>query len=415
MSGYGNGVRRVVIVGGGYAGTTCAVQLGRKLRRSNSEDIEIVLVEPNPCQQALSELDLVAVGPTRAEFCELWHPTVFKDLPVRVRYDRVGLIVPSERRLELDSGDELTYWRLVVATGAVPSVPPIPGLSTHAITMWSVDDAQRLQGAIEDSFRRAATLSSAAMRRANLSFVVVGGGATGVEIVGTLAKMLPKRMRDLGLDPDELSISLIEGRPDILYDLPQAQRDKARARLERMGVHVMTDSQLSHIEAAQAHLVNGDVVAAPVLVWCGGAKADPHAAGWGFETDPSGRLVVDDKLRAEGHEDVYVIGDVSAARHPETGRALPMLAQIAIQQGPATADSLYREATGSEPEAFEPHIRGEFVSIGPTSGVGVMYGMKLTGIPAIVMKRITYMKYWFQVGGVKLLWRRTREMLAMQR
>jgi NADH dehydrogenase len=253
------------------------------------------------------------------------------------------------------------------------------------------------------------------MRKANLSFVVVGGGATGVEIVGTLAKMLPRRMRDMGLDPSELSIILLEGRPDILYDLPQVQRDRARARLERMGVQVMTDSALGHIEAAQAHLVNGELIPAPVLVWCGGAKADPHAADWGFETDPSRRLVVDEYLRADGYDDVYVIGDVSAARHPETGRALPMLAQIAIQQGPATADGILRELAGDAPEAFEPHIRGEFVSIGPTWGVGIMYGVKLTGIPAIVMKRITYMKYWWQVGGVKLLWRRTREMLAMQR
>ena len=87
--------RRVLIAGGGYAGTTLAVNLGRAIKPG--DDLEVMLVEPNPCQQALSELDLVAVGPARAEFCELWHPTVFKDLPVTVAYDRVDAVDPQRQ------------------------------------------------------------------------------------------------------------------------------------------------------------------------------------------------------------------------------------------------------------------------------------------------------------------------------
>jgi NADH dehydrogenase len=91
-----------------------------------------------------------------------------------------------------------------------------------------------------------------------------------------------------------------------------------------------------------------------------------------------------------------------------------MLAQMAIQEGPTTAKNIAREAKGEGLRAFEPHIRGEFVSIGPRWGVGVMYGLQLTGVPAIVMKRITYVKYWLQVGGVRLAWKRGREMLGMR-
>ncbi len=404
---------RVVIVGGGYAGTTCAVTLGREAR--TSDDVEALLIEPDPCQQALSELDLVAVGPQRPQFCELWHPTVFRDLPVSVCYARATDVRPEERIVVVGEGEPVRYWRLVIATGAVPFVPDIPGLRENAITMWSVEDAQKLQRQIDESFKTAAKLADRRRRARALSFTVVGGGATGVEIVGTLGQMLPKRMKEAGLDPDDLHVRLIEGRPEILYDLPAPQRAKAVKRLNRMGVAVVTGDAVDRVEKDAVVLASGRRMDSSVLVWCGGAKADRHVAEWGFVTDPSGRASVDDKLKAEGWDDVYVIGDVAGARHPKTGRALPMLAQMAIQQGPHVAQSILREARGQEPHPFEPHMRGEFVSIGPKWGVGWMYGLTLSGLPAIAMKRITYVKYWLQVGGVRLAWQRTREMLAMQR
>jgi NADH dehydrogenase len=120
-------------------------------------------------------------------------------------------------------------------------------------------------------------------------------------------------------------------------------------------------------------------------------------------------------LKALGFQDAYVIGDVASFRNPSKNNILPMLAQMAIQQGPHVAMNLLRELDGRPTTPFVPHMRGEFVSVGPSWGVGWMYGMNLTGLPAIIMKRITYVKYWLQVGGIPLAWKRTREMLAMQR
>ncbi len=401
------------MVGGGYAGTTCAVALGRALQPS--DDVEVLVIEPDPCQQALSELDLVAVGPPRPQFCELWHPNVFRDLPVTMCYSRVTEIDPEKRSVTIETGERVDYWRLVVATGAVPWVPDVPGLREKAITMWSVEDAQELQLAIEDSFKLAARTPDRQGRRRALSYTVVGGGATGVEIVGTLGQMLPSRMREAGLDPDDLRVTLIEARPQILYDLPEPLRVEAIKRLESMSVIVITGDKLVSVTPDEVRLESERAVPSTVLVWCGGAKADPHAADWGFPTDPDGRIRVGETLKPEGLEDVYVIGDVASAKHPKTGKVLPMLAQVAIQQGPAVAASILAESRGGAAAPFVPHLRGEFVSVGPRWGVGWMYSMRLKGIPAIVMKRITYVKYWLQVGGVRLAWHRTREMLSMQR
>jgi NADH dehydrogenase len=409
--------RRVVIAGGGYAGTTLAVRLGKALREA--DDVEILLIEPNPCQQALSELDLVAVGPARAEFCELWLPTLFKDLPVTVCYNRVHEVKPNDHVLTVGPRngphEDVPYWRLVLATGAIAFVPPVPGLAEHAVTMWSVADAQELQRRIEAQFRAAAMIADRDARVKALSFVVIGGGATGIEIVGTLGQMLPKRMLDAGLDPADLRISVIEGRPDVLYDLSDTLRKRAHKRLEHLGIKLYTGSMVSAVEAGLVRLADGTEVNASVLVFCGGAKADPDAISWSMEADPSGRLVVDAMCRAVGHEDIYATGDVAAFRDPKNGRTLPMLAQFAIRESEHTADNILREARGQALTPFIPNMHGEFVSIGPSYGVGWAFKINLVGLPAIVMKRLTYLMYWFSVGGIKLTWKRTKEMLSMQR
>ncbi len=409
--------RRIVIAGGGYAGTTLAVNLGRKLK--GVPDVEIMLIEPNPCQQALSELDLVAVGPARSEFCELWHPTVFKDLPVTVCYNRLDAVHSDEHVVTVgprgEATDKVPYWRLAIATGAIAFVPPVPGLKEHAVTMWSVADAQELQRRGEAQFRAAVKLKEPAKRIRALSFTVIGGGATGVEIVGTLAQLLPKRMRAFGLDPADLRVRLIEGRPDILFDLPKSLRERAKKRLARLDVELFTGSMVSQVEENGVHLQDGSVIDSAVLVFCGGAKADPDAVSWGLEADPGGRLVTSETCKSPAHDDIYIVGDVAAFRDPATNKTIPMLAQFAIREAEHTAENIVREVHGQAPTPFQPNMHGEFVSVGPSWGVGWMFGMNLSGLPAIIMKRLTYVLYWWQVGGVSLASKRLREMLSMHR
>jgi len=408
-------LRRVIVVGGGYAGVTLAVRLGRALRERRDLEAEVMLVEPNPCQEALSELDLVAAGPERPEFCELWLPAVLKDLPVRTCFNRVEMIDPARRLITTTGGHEVSYWRLAVCTGAVPTLPPIPGIEGRAVTMWSVADAQELQRRIAEQFRVAAKLPSREQRREALSFTVCGGGATGVEIAGTMGQLLPKRAAEVGLERDDLRMSIIEGRPEILYDLPEPQRLKAARRLSTLGVEVVTGSMIAEVSPNDVVLADGRRVPSAVIAWCGGAKADPHAAEWGFEMDNSRRLLAEGDLKAVGFSDVYVLGDVAAFRDPETKRTLPMLAQFAIREAQHTAGNIVRELDGKGTVPFHPHMHGEFVSVGPSWGVGWAWRLQLSGVPAIFMKRLTYVLYWWQVGGVRLAWSRARELLAMQR
>jgi NADH dehydrogenase len=152
-----------------------------------------------------------------------------------------------------------------------------------------------------------------------------------------------------------------------------------------------------------------------VLVWCGGAKADPHAAIWGFTLDNGHRIITDADCKAMGHDDVYALGDVASFRDPKTNRVLPMLAQFAITSAEHTTGNVLAELDGRPTTPFAPNQHGEFVSVGPSWGVGWMYNLSLSGLPAIVMKRLTYVLYWWQVGGLPLALKRGRELLSMQR
>lgn len=407
--------RRVIIVGGGYAGTTLAVRLGRALKERRDIDAEVLMIEPNPCQQALSELDLVATGPERPEFCELWLPAVLKDLPVRTCFTRVEHIDAPRNVVTIEGGREIPYWRLVVCTGAVPFIPPIPGIEGRAVTMWSVADAQELQRRTAAQFRIAARLPSTEERQSALSFTVCGGGATGVEIAGAMGQLLPKGAAEVGLERTDLRISLVEGRPEILYDLPERQRARARQRLEQLGVQVVTGSMISEVTETDVVLADGRRIPSTVLAWCGGARPDPHAADWGFAADNGGRLIVDPDLKAQDFDDVYILGDLASFRAPDSNRTLPMLAQFAIYEAEHTSGNIIRELVGEPTAPYHPHQHGEFVSVGPSWGVGWAWKFSLAGIPAIIMKRLTYVLYWWKVGGLKLAWSRTRELLSMAR
>lgn len=407
---------RVLIAGGGYAGVTLAVRLAKRARPEDG--LEIVLIEPNPCQQSLSELDLVAVGPAQPEFCELWLPALFEHLPVKVRYDRLHDVAADECCVTFGPREgpysRAAYWRLILATGAVAFVPPVAGLKEHAVTMWSVSDAQELQRRLDMQLRAAVKIESPEDRARALSVAVIGGGATGIEIVGTLGQVLPVQAARMGIDPADLRVRLIEGRPDILYDLPQQQRARARKRLARLGVELLTGSMVESVDATAVNLAGGGRIDASVVVFCGGAKPDPDAVSWGMPSDPSGRLVVDEWCKTQ-HPEVYAIGDVAAFRDAESNKVLPMLAQFAIRQAQATADNILHEVRGEALEPFVPHMHGEFVSIGPGWGCGWMGRFSLYGLPAIVMKRFTYVMYWWFAGGIRLVSRRLRELIIMHR
>lgn len=409
--------RRVIVCGSGYAGMTAVVTLAQK---SKPEDnLEIVLVSILPYQEALSELDLVVAGNPRPQWVELWHGDIFENLTIKVVYERLDSVDVGRKEITVGpKGEEnarIPYWRLILATGATASIPPIEGLREHGITMWSARDAAQVQRRIQEQFRRAVTTCSDTACSLEMSVCVVGGGATGIEIIGTIADVLPRMASSLGYPQLNSTLTLLEARPDILYDLNAHERELAKSRLKKLGITLVLGEKLARVESNHATTETGRKIPSYITVWCGGAKPDPDAVGWGLETDNAGRLVVDEQYRIPEHPEIFAVGDLASYRDSETNKVIPMLAQYAVRNGDYAAKAVLSDARGKKPAVFSTAMHGEFVSIGPRWGVGEMSGIAFRGRPAIIMKRLTYILYWLQVGSFRLALRRTRQMMRMHR
>jgi NADH dehydrogenase len=410
--------QRVIVIGGGYAGVCCIVELVKQLRRNSIEDkLEIILVDPNDYMQTLSEFDLVAAtsASRNAEFCKLRYADLFRKVPWGSFHhlrNRVVKLDPERKTVTLDDHQELEYWKVVIATGAQPFLPPIPGLAKHAIPVWSIRNISDIHARIGERMETALHEPDTAKRRALLSYTVIGAGDTGVEVMGTFGAKLPRVAQRFGLDPAELTLTLVEGSEEVLRSMPPELRTKATAHLEEdLGIRIMTGARVEKI-AVDHIVVAGRKIPSAVTVWAGGVRAVGAPAGTGFETDRMNRIVTTGFLRSVDDEDVYVIGDAASVKWPERDGTLYMVAQFAVPEGPHAARNIIAEYLGKRITEFVPNHRGEFVSVGDYC-VGTAFGHSVSGLPAMLIKRFTYVEYWWQSGGTWLAFRRILRMLQL--
>jgi NADH dehydrogenase len=283
------------------------------------------------------------------------------------------------------NGGSIPYDYLIVAAGSTPHFFGVPGGAEHSFVLKTLEQGIRLRNHILSSFERAAQSGSAVERRRLLTFVVVGGGPTGVEFSGALAELLrrPLRRDFPRLDFGEARVVLLEAADSLLPGLPGRLRAYALARLRRMGVEVSLGAAVSDVTAQGAHLKDGSVLDSETVVWTAGVRGHPLAEAWGLPTGRGGRVAVLPTLQVEGHREVYVIGDL--ANFEAGGRPLPMIAPVAIQQGRAAAQNIRRQISGLDPVPFRYHDRGTMATIGRNAAVVDLGGGAFTGFPAWLM------------------------------
>lgn len=410
--------KRVVVLGAGYAGVCFITSLAKRLRRELERgEIEMLLIEPNEYQQTLSEFDLIAATSRsrNADFCKLSYTQLFAKVPwgaLKKVPQKALSVDPVARTVTTEDGGVYGYWKLVIATGAEPFLPPIEGLAEYAVPVWSMKNMYTLHDKIAEKFELARHETDEQVRRELLTFTVIGGGDTGVEIVGTFGKQLPKLCKLYGIDRSELTVRLIEGRDEILPHLEPSLRAKALDHMQRrLGIEVITGRLVERMEYHRIHL-DGVPLDSAVTVWAGGVKATSVSACFGLPLATQNRIVGTEYLRVEGHDDIYVIGDTAAIPWKERNGVCHMVAQFAVPEGQHAARNIAHEFKDEEIEPFVPRQKGEFVSIGNYC-VGWMFDLKLTGLPAMFMKRLTYIEYWLVARGPWFAARRTVEMIRL--
>ncbi|AMY69367.1 NAD(P)/FAD-dependent oxidoreductase [Frigidibacter mobilis] len=354
----------IVIVGGGFAGLACALELG-------GSELDVLLIDArnhNLFQPLLYQVATAALSP--ADISEPIRRTLGRHRNLRVLLGRVTGADPAARELQLADGRRVGYGQLVLAAGSDYNYFGHDDWRAHAPGLKTVHEARLIRQRLLLAFEKAEHLPDPDARRDLLTTVIVGGGPTGVEMAGAVAELgrflIGRDFR--GLFPDDLRILLVEAGPRILAGFPEKLSRYAADELHEDNVEIWTDCAVEAVGDGFV-TVGGRRIAAGCVIWAAGVKAVPVAGWLGAEPGKGGRLPVGPDLGVTGYPGVWAIGDAALALDKD-GAPLPPLAQVARQQGQHLGCALRRQARGGPaPGPFQFRNRGNTAVIGRGAAV----------------------------------------------
>ncbi|WP_456364340.1 NAD(P)/FAD-dependent oxidoreductase [Priestia aryabhattai] len=393
-------IPKIVILGAGYGGILTAQNLQKRLKKGEAE---IILVNKNDYHYLTTELHQPAAGTFPFEKTQIFLDQLLNIEKVRFVQDEVIKVHTSEKRVELKNSS-VNYDYLVVGLGAEPETFGISGLKEFAFGKWNINAVLELNLHIENKFKR----FSESAKAEDLTFVVGGGGFTGVEFISELAYSVPQMCKKYSVDPSNVRLVLVEHHTTILPGFAPELIELATNYLEKKGIEFRLGVGISDCTKDSVTLADGTIINTGTVVWAAGVRGNSVIEKSGFES-MRGRVKVDEYLRAPGFQDVFVIGDCSVFIDKETDRPYPPTAQISMQMGARLALNLVStiRKRGKE-KPFKPSIKGTVASIGRKYAVGVVFGKKLQGTPAVIMKKVIDMRYLFTIGGLKLVFKKGR-------
>jgi NADH dehydrogenase len=375
-----NPVPHVVVVGGGFAGLwTTRALASAKVRITLVDRHNHHLFQPLLYQVATAGLSAPDIA------APLRH-ILRAQRNVEVRMGEVTGVDAAARRITLADGDWLDFDYLVLASGAAHAYFGHDDWAPHAPGLKTLDDALQIRRRLLLAFERAEACDDAAERAAWLSFAIVGGGPTGVELAGTLAEIarhtLKREFRRI--DPSDAKVRLIEAGPRVLASFPDSLSAKARAQLERLGVEVVTGAPVKAIDASGYTLAHDDaghtVVRARTVLWAAGVAASSLGALLGVPRDRAGRVLVEADLSVPGYPQVFVAGDLASVQ--QDGQPVPGVAPAAKQMGAHVANAIRTRLSGRASPTFRYRDFGNLATIGRMAAVVDLHGLKLSGLLA---------------------------------
>lgn len=385
-----DGVRRIVILGGGFGGTYTAHRLERLCRRDPTVQITLVsrdnyfLMTPLLFEASSGVLEpRHAVNPirplfNRIKFIEAEIETVdFQKQVVHIRQSD-------------DTSITLDYDELVLAVGGVTNRAIVPG-SEHALTFKTLADAIFLRNLMIELFERADVERDPQRKSTLLTIVIVGGGLVGVELMGELtefARRLTRTYRHVRYD--ELKFELIEGGQRLMSELDESLAEYAQRILERRGVRLRLGQRVSSIEPVGVRLGASERIAAETVIIATGVTPAPLLGTLDIETDRKGRVVVDATMRSTHYPNVWALGDCAAIPTPD-GKTYPPLAQHALREARCLARNITAVLRGDKPRSFIYKNLGTLAALGHFNGVGRVGFLRLRGFVAWWVWRTYYL------------------------
>jgi NADH dehydrogenase len=365
--------RHVVIIGGGFAGLSASKALrGRDVRVTVLDRRNHHVFQPLLYQVATATL---SPGDIAAPIRWILRHAANE----RVILGEAARIDVGERLVHLADGATLGYDYLIVGTGSSHAYFGHPEWAPHAPGLKTLEDALHIRRRILLAFERAERETDPARQEELLTFVLVGGGPTGVELAGTLAEIARQTLRHefRSIDTARTRIILVEAGPTILPAFPEKLRDAARASLRKLRVEVREHTAVTHIDA-HGVMFGGERLDAGTVLWAAGVAASPLVATLGAPLDRAGRAIVEEDLSIPGHREVFVVGDAAAFLH-QGGAALPGVAQTAMQQAAHAAGNIVRDIQGKRPLPFAYRDFGSMAIIGRGSAIADLGPLRFSG------------------------------------
>ncbi|EIP8243231.1 NAD(P)/FAD-dependent oxidoreductase [Enterococcus faecalis] len=389
--------QNIVVVGAGYAGVSATKFLAKKFKKDT--DVTITLIDRHSYHTMMTELHEVAGGRVEPEAIQYDLQRLFsRKKNVKLVTDTVTGIDKENKVVKTLAGS-YPFDQLILGMGGEPNDFGTPGVKENGFTLWSFDDAVKIRHHIEATVAKAAIEPDAEVRKAMLTFVVCGSGFTGIEMVGELVDWKDRLAKDAKIDPDEITLMVVEAMPTILNMLSRNDAAKAERYLEKKNVQLLLNSPIVEVAADHIKLKDGSEVPTHTLIWTAGVKATSDAADFGLEAARGRRLVANEYMQAKGYEDknIYIIGDL--VYYEETPNTpTPQIVQAAEQTGHTAAANIVADIKGGEKHAFKGNYQGFMVSIGAKWGVANLFDkIHLSGFLAIIMKHIVNLKYFFDI------------------
>jgi len=373
----------VVICGAGFGGLSAISRLTRaRLRVTLVDDHLYSTFQPLLYQVATAGLNPGDVVYPAGGFAGRYG-AIFR---------RGGLasVDPASRTVKLTTGLEFGYDYLILATGVSASYYGIKGAAEHTFGLYTRTDAIALRDHLMAGFER---LSEGAD---DMSITVVGGGATGVELAGTLAELAVTVLRATfpDVDPSLVHVRVVEMAPSLLGPFHEKLREYARVQLVKRGVDIRLNTRIEEVTADQVLLADGEKLATDLTVWAAGVGAARDVASWGLPQGKGGRIVVGPDLRVQGQDRIFAVGDIAV----NPGDPTPQLAQPAMQMGRHSAAQIVRLHRQLPTQPFTYHDKGVMATIGRRSAVvQLAQGPRLTGTLAWLAWFALHLFYLF--GG----------------
>jgi NADH dehydrogenase len=364
-----------VIIGGGFGGLSAA----RALRHA---PVEVVLLDRrnhHVFQPLLYQVATAGLSPGDIASPIRWILRKHRNLHVWLA--EVTAIDPARRVVRLADG-EVSYDFLIVAAGATHAYFGHDEWRPHAPGLKTLEDALDMRRRVLLAFEEAERARDRHVQRRLLTFVVIGGGPTGVELAGSLAEISRHALANdfRAIDPESARIILIEGGSAVLPTYPAELSQFARQALERLGVAVWTGSVVTDVSAGRVR-VGDETIEAGTVLWAAGVSASPLGASLGVPLDRAGRVIVPDDLTLPGHPEISVVGDLAAFRTADGGW-LPGVAQVAMQQAAHAAANIARQIAGQPTRPFVYRNLGNLATIGRNSAVADLPRLRMKGLPA---------------------------------